>query len=158
VSDSDGAISPTVERIKQALGVDSLRKVADVLGLPYSTVKGWNARDSVQLEHLRAVKQLSGSPIDWLVDGDTEKSVDQTLKTDDRTISSGSDAAPFVAERPATYETGFNERLSTAINFVEAGLAATGVDRERVPRHLMMDAVFNLLPWPIPRKPNNHGP
>lgn len=69
-----------------------------------------------------------------------------------------------VAEPPPAYRSSgqiegdsFSKRLATAMNIVDAGLAAECVDINQVPRAEMAAAVFRLLPWPIPKTPTPGG-
>jgi hypothetical protein len=59
--------------------------------------------------------------------------------------------APMSPHYAATAPDEFSARLAVAMEVVENGLAATGVDGSQVPRAEMAAAVFQLLPWPIPR-------
>jgi hypothetical protein len=159
VSEPDDAQPAAIERVKEALAVRTLQQLADALGEPLSTVKGWSARGSVPLDQLRRVKDLSSTSLDWLVDGDTgtEKPTKVT-KPVQRSEAQAPSPPGYVSSVDSSRDEHFGPRLAAAMEIVEAGLAAKGVDTAKVPRYEMAAAVYLLLPWPVPKLPAARKP
>jgi hypothetical protein len=159
VSESDDAQPAAIERVKEALAARTLQQVAEVLAEPLSTVKGWSARGSVPLDQLRRVKELSGRSLDWLADGDVGTGKPTKVEKSVRQHEAQAPSPPaYVSRVDSGKDEHFGPRLAAAMEIIEAGLAAKGVDAARVPRYEMSAEVYRLLPWPIPKLPATRKP
>jgi hypothetical protein len=158
-----------LDRVKQALGVTSLQQVADALGEPLSTVKGWSARGSVPMHTLRRIKQIKKRSLDWLIDGpDGHESSPPKSATDgafaphQRDIGVAlvttnklqeSPPAAYAAARSAT-QSPDPVRLGVAIAAVQTGLRSVGIDPNSRQIGGAVSAMYQLLdsvnPEPTP--------
>jgi len=130
-----------LERLKLALRADTLQELADALGETLGAVKSWSARGSVPLAQLVTASEKSGRSLDWLIRGIEVRPSETHAQSPPPPRYHGVDAA----------DPSFSPRLALAIDIVRAGLAAKGVDVEKVPSAEMAAEVFKLMPWPIPR-------
>lgn len=160
-----------LERLKAALGVGTLPELADALGETLGAVKSWSARGSVPLAHLVTAAEKSGSSLDWLVRGiemlpasadaapaGSKSAIDFAFAAKSAPAPGGKFAPAVAASPPApayhgpgTDDPDFGKRLAAAMDIIESGLAAQGVDATKVPRAQMAAEVYRLLPWPIPK-------
>jgi hypothetical protein len=61
--------SEVLGRLMAAVGVSTLRQLAEQLGESYSTVTSWNARGRVPLAHLQAAAARTGASVDFILSG-----------------------------------------------------------------------------------------
>lgn len=102
-------------------------------GLNIDTVRTWDKRGAVPDAKLSEFAARYGVAVSELTQPTAGEAPPAAYR------SSGQiDSDPFV------------KRLATAMDIVDSGLAATGLDAAKVPRSEMAAAVFKLLPWPIP--------
>lgn len=66
-----------MRRVRDALGVDTLDAVADVLGEKRSTVGAWSARASMPLNALIRVSEIANRSLDWLAKGDLRQELQE---------------------------------------------------------------------------------
>lgn len=125
---------------------EDMAAFAALHGISVHTVRNWDGRGRVPLARLAEFAKRYGTTLEALSNADESNQPEQYTH----------DGLNVVAEpRPLqTYPAqvdGFSMRLGTAVEVIEAGLAALGVDAAKVPKFEMAAAVFRLLPWPIPR-------
>ena len=144
-----------MSRVKQALAVDSLPQVAEALGEPLSTVKTWSARDAVPLVHLSRLARRTGKTIDWFVHGD--RSDISTATPADAALKGSDVPPPAYVKRSSPVVIHDPEKLGVAISAVQAGLRFVGCDPTKVNIGAPVQALCEVLPWPLPKAPNGGG-
>jgi hypothetical protein len=157
----DSHIPGVVNRVKQALGVDSLPQVAELLDEPLSTVKSWSARDGVPLGPLVRIAARSGRTVDWLIFGDrlilaTAHGAQNSTETQHPSVASPSPPAYSGGARAHRREAPLiedSERLGLAISAVQSGLRAIGFDPDALPIGRAVQAVYETLPPSVPGVP-----
>lgn len=147
-------LAPTLRRLMALSGCDDdIAAFAQMHGISVHTVRNWDGRGGVPLARLAEFARQYGTTVDALSAAGEEAPTDSTHDEENKVNEPpprGSYTEPPVLAQ--LVDKAFSTRLGLAVDIVDAGLSATGVDPSEVPKYEMAAAVMRLLPWPIPWK------
>lgn len=156
----ENPITPTLRRLMALAGCgDDLAAFAKLHGISVHTVRNWDGRGGVPMQRLAEFAAQYQTTVDALTAPDESNERHDSAHDGSNEVREPEPAPLYAPKSVASggMSAADRDRVITAMNIIQAGVAAEGLDATKLRLGDMAGALIDFLPAPIPRTaPKKH--